>query len=184
MNKSTITLLSVVGILVVAVLYFVSAGNSLVALDEQVNTASSQVDNVYQRRADLIPNLVSTVKGYATHEEKVLTEVTEARAKVGQINFSSVKNADDMKKFEQSQGDLTNSLSHLMVVSEKYPDLKANQNFLELQSQLEGTENRITVERQRFNEAVQQFNTAVRQFPRSVIAGMKGMRDRPYFQAK
>ena len=89
-----------------------------------------------------------------------------------------------MKKFEQSQGDLTNSLSHLMVVSEKYPDLKANQNFLELQSQLEGTENRITVERQRFNEAVQQFNTAVRQFPRSIIAGMKGMRDRPYFQAK
>lgn len=184
MKKSTIALISIVGVLVLGVMWFISTGNSLVALDEQVNTATAQVDNVYQRRADLIPNLVNTVKGYAKHEATVLTQVTEARAKVGQVNFSSVKNAEDMKKFEANQGALSSSLSRLMVVSEQYPQLKADRNFLELQSQLEGTENRITVERQRFNETVQQFNTAVRQFPRSIIAGMKGMKDRPYFQAK
>jgi LemA protein len=152
-----------------------------VGLDEGVNASWSQVENVYQRRADLIPNLVATVKGYATHEADVLEAVTQARASVGQIKVNS---PDDLKKFDAAQGQLSNALSRLMVVSEKYPDLKANQNFLELQSQLEGTENRITVERQRFNETAQNYNTQIRQFPTSFVAGMKGMKERAYFAAQ
>ena len=181
MKTSLIALLGVVGFLVIIGMWFVSAGNKLVALDESVNASWSQVENVYQRRADLIPNLVNTVKGYATHEADVLEAVTQARASVGQIKVNS---ADDLKKFDAAQGQLTNALSRLMVVSEKYPDLKANQNFLELQSQLEGTENRITVERQRFNETAQGYNTVIRQFPTSFIAGMKGMKERAYFAAQ
>ncbi len=184
MKSSLIAVLAVVGILVLGGLWYVSAGNNLITLDERVNSASSQVENVYQRRADLIPNLVATVKGYAKHEADVLEAVTQARAQVGQVKVGGIKTAEDMEKFDRSQGALSSALSRLMVVSEKYPELKADKGFLELQSQLEGTENRITVERQRFNETVKEFNTSIRVFPGSIVAGNKGFKERPYFQAK
>ena len=181
MKATTIALISVLGVIALSVFWFISAGNTLVALDEGVNSSWGQVQNVYQRRADLIPNLVNTVKGYATHEASVLEAVTQARASVGQIK---VNGPEDIKKFDAAQGQLSSALSRLMVISEQYPDLKANKNFLELQSQLEGTENRITVERQRFNDVTKDFNTAIRQFPASLVAGMKGMKQRDYFAAK
>jgi LemA protein len=181
MKSSMIALLAVVGVLVLGGLWYVSAGNRLVSLDEQVNSSWAQVENVYQRRADLIPNLVNTVKGYAKHEADVLEAVTQARASVGQIKVNS---AEDLKKFDAAQGQLSTALSRLMVVSEKYPDLKANQNFLDLQSQLEGTENRITVERQRFNDSAREFNVAIRVFPGSIVASNKGYKERAYFEAK
>ncbi len=168
------------GILVLIALSYISIGNQLITLDEGVSSSWAQVENVYQRRADLIPNLVNTVKGYAKHEAEVLDEVTRARASVGQVK---VERADDLKKFESAQGQLSSALSRLMVVAEKYPDLKADRNFLELQSQLEGTENRITVERQRFNEGAREYNTYVRKFPQTIVAGMKGFKDRAYFQS-
>ena len=181
MKSTTIAILAVLGVLGLGVLWFISAGNTLIALDEQVKSSWGQVENVYQRRADLIPNLVNTVKGYAKHEADVLEAVTQARASVGQVHVDS---PNDLKKFEAAQGQLSSALSRLMVVVEKYPDLKANQNFLELQSQLEGTENRITIERQRFNEVAQAFNTAIRQFPGSFVANSKGLKERPYFASK
>lgn len=181
MKSSLIAALSIVGILVIGIFWYISAGNRLVSLDEQVNSSWAQVENVYQRRADLIPNLVNTVKGYAKHEADVLEAVTQARASVGQIKVNS---PDDLKKFDQAQGQLSGALSRLMVISEKYPELKANQNFLDLQSQLEGTENRITVERQRFNESAREFNVAIRQFPGSFVASSKGYKERAYFESK
>jgi LemA protein len=181
MKTSIIAIISILAILGLGTLWYISAGNGLIALDENVNSSWSQVENVYQRRADLIPNLVNTVKGYAKHEADVLTAITEARASVGQIKVNS---PGDLKKFDAAQGQLSSALSRLMVVAEKYPELKANQNFLELQSQLEGTENRITVERQRFNDSAREFNTAIRQFPGSLIAGSKGFKPREYFEAK
>ncbi len=159
----------------------VSTSNSLVALDETVNEKWSQVENVYQRRADLIPNLVNTVKGYAKHEAQVLEEVTKARAQVGQIRVNDPKS---LERFEQSQGQLSQALSHLMVVAEKYPELKADQNFLNLQSQLEGTENRIAVERMRFIESARSYNSYLRSFPQSLIASMRGFAVRPYFKSE
>lgn len=181
MSRGSIIGLGLGGFVILVALYFVSAGNNLVRLDESVTASWAQVENVYQRRADLIPNLVNTVKGYAKHEASVLEEVTKARASVGQIR---VNNAESLKSFEQSQGALTQALSKLMVISEKYPELKADKNFLELQSQLEGTENRIATERRRFNEAAQEFNTQIRMFPTSIIAGMKNLKERAYFQAE
>jgi LemA protein len=160
--------------------WFMSVNNNLVSLDENVKTKWAQVENVYQRRADLIPNLVSTVKGYAKHEATVLEEVTKARSQVGQVH---VDNADDLKKFDQAQGQLSSALSRLLVVSEKYPDLKADKNFLELQSQLEGTENRISIERRNFNEAAQEYNTYLRKFPQSLVAGMRNFQPKAYFEA-
>ncbi len=181
MKSSTIAILSVVGVLVLGTLWYISAGNGLVAQNENVSSAWAQVENVYQRRADLIPNLVNTVKGYAKHEADVLEAVTQARASVGQIKVNS---PDDLKKFDAAQGQLSTALSRLMVISEKYPELKANTNFLELQSQLEGTENRITIERQRFNDVARSFNTAIKQFPGSIVAGNKGFKERAYFESK
>jgi LemA protein len=159
----------------------VSVSNRLVNLDELVNEKWSQVENVYQRRADLIPNLVNTVKGYAKHEAQVLEEVTKARSQVGQIRVNDPKG---LQNFDQAQGQLTQALSRLMVVAEKYPELKADQNFLSLQSQLEGTENRISVERMRFNEAARDYNSYLRSFPQSLIASMRGFNARTYFQAE
>jgi LemA protein len=143
------------------------------------------VENVYQRRADLIPNLVATVKGYAAHESEVLETVTAARAQVGSIRMSPdiLKNPAEFQKFQQAQDGLTSALSRLMVVVERYPDLKANQNFLELQGQLEGTENRIAVERRRFNETVGVYNTRIKQFPANLVAGFFRFNERQYFQA-
>ena len=154
--------------------------NQIQQKDEAVNAAWSQVLNVYKRRADLVPNLVATVKGYASHEERVFTEVTEARSKVGSINV----NADDpasLAQFQQAQGELQSAIGRLLVVSENYPQLKADQNFLQLQAQLEGTENRITVERQRYIQTVQDYNTYIRQFPVNLTAMMFGYKPKPNF---
>lgn len=169
------------GLTLVVIGWFVSTNNTLVSLDEGVQEKWSQVENVYQRRADLIPNLVNTVKGYAKHEASVLEEVTRARAQVGQVKVNS---PEDLPKFDQAQSQLTSAISRLLVVSENYPQLKANQNFQDLQSQLEGTENRITVERQRFNEAAREYNTYIRKFPQSVVAGFRNFKPKAYFQAE
>jgi LemA protein len=164
----------------------VGVNNRLVTLDEGVRSAWSQVENQYQRRADLIPNLVETVKGYATQEKDVFVGVAEARAKVSQMTVTK-EVLDDPKtfaKFQAAQDQLGSALSRLLVVSENYPQIKSNENFLSLQTQLEGTENRITVERKRFNDVVQSYNTSIRQFPVSFIAGLRGFHEKPYFQAK
>lgn len=175
------------GALVVAVLYTTSTYNGFMQREEDVKGAWGQVLNVYQRRADLIPNLVNTVKGYAAHEKETLTQVIEARAKATQIAPDALQNAfanpQAFAQFEQAQAGLSSALSKLMVVVEKYPDLKANQNFLALQDQLEGTENRITVERQRFNEGVNGYNKTVRRVPGKFIATLFGFAEKPYFQA-
>jgi len=157
--------------------------NTMQSQDEAANAAWSEVVNQYQRRADLVPNLVATVQGYAKHEKEVLTEVTEARAKVGSVQLTgdTATNEQQLKAFSDAQGGLTSALSKLMVVVEKYPELKANTNFLELQKQLEGTENRITVARNRYIESVQTYNTTVRQFPNNLTAKMFGMDVRPNF---
>lgn len=159
--------------------------NDIVAKDQVVSQQWSQVENVYQRRADLIPNLVATVKGYAAHESEVLETVTAARAQAGSVKISQdiLKNPAEFQKFQQAQDGLTSALSRLLVVAEKYPDLKANQNFLELQAQLEGTENRISVERKRFSEMVGEYNTRIKQFPANLVAGFFGFGEKAYFQA-
>lgn len=157
--------------------------NQIQQKDEAVKAAWSQVLNVYKRRADLVPNLVATVKGYAAHEEKVLTEVTEARSRVGSINV----NADDeasLKQFQEAQGQLNGAIGRLLLVSENYPQLKADQNFRELQAQLEGTENRIAVERQRYIVAVQDYNTYIRSFPQNLVAKLFGYKVKPNFSVE
>src|SRR5512136_71221 len=153
-----------------------STYNGIVALQQDVTAKWGQVQNVYQRRADLVPNLVATVKGYATHEREVFEAVTESRSKVGSIRVTQemLNNPAEMAKFQQAQDGLGSALSRLLLVVERYPDLKANQNFLELQSQLEGTENRIAVERRRFNEAAQSYNTRIMQFPANLVARLFG----------
>ncbi len=165
----------------------ISAYNSLVTLDQGVQAQWAQVENVYQRRADLIPNLVETVKGAAAFEKDTFTAVTEARARVGQVNAGDIaNNPEAFARFQQAQDGLSSALSRLLVVVEKYPDLKATQNFRDLQVQLEGTENRITVERMRFNETAQAFNTKRMSFPTVLIAGFFGSRfnEKPYFKAQ
>lgn len=160
--------------------------NRLVKLSQGVNSSWAQVQNVYQRRADLIPNLVATVSGAANFEKSTLVEITTARASVGQVKMdmnNAPADAAKLAEFEKAQGALSSALSRLLVVSERYPDLKANSNFRDLQAQLEGTENRISVERGRFNEAVQAYNTAVKSFPAVFYAGMFGFTEKPYFAA-
>lgn len=158
--------------------------NTMVTQDEGVKTAWSQVENQYQRRMDLIPNLVNTVKGYASHERETLEGVVNARAQATQTTIDpSNLNEESLKKFQSAQGELSSALSRLMVVMERYPDLKANQNFQELQAQLEGTENRISVERKRFNETAQGYNTYIRTFPTNILAGMFGFQPKAYFTA-
>src|SRR2546430_3280607 len=175
-----------VGVLVIVL----SAGaiyNGLVGRSQEVDKQWAQVQNVYQRRADLIPNLVATVSGAANFEKSTLTEITEARASVGQIKLDPGKAPDDPAKlaeFQKAQDHLSSALSRLLVVVERYPELKATSNFRDLQAQLEGTENRITVERQKFNEAVQGYNTSVKSFPTLFLAGMFGFQSKPYFVAK
>ena len=185
MKKSTIILIAVVVVIFFMISSAIGKYNNMVTLEEGVDAAWSQVENVYQRRADLIPNLVATVKGVAEFEKETFTAVTEARSKVNNINVEGItNNPEAMKNFQQSQGQLSGALSRLMVVVEKYPDLKANQNFLDLQTQLEGTENRITVERSRFNKAAQGYNTIIRRFPGSLYAGMFGFERKAYFEAE
>lgn len=158
--------------------------NAMVTRDESVKTAWSQVENQYQRRADLIPNLVNTVKGYAQHERETLESVIAARAKATSVTIDpSHLTPAQLQNFQTAQGDLSSALSRLMVVMERYPDLKANENFKELQAQLEGTENRISVERKRFNETAQAYNTYIRSFPATILAGIFNFEQRPYFTA-
>ena len=169
------------------ILFFWTKGvyNNLVTQDEGVKTAWSQVENQYQRRADLIPNLVNTVKGYAAHEKNTLEGVMNARAKATQTTIDPTNlNEETMKQYQAAQGELSNALSRLMVVVERYPELKANENFRELQVQLEGTENRITVERKRFNEVAQGYNTYVRTFPNNILSGIFGFQTKAYFTAE
>ena len=169
------------------ILFFWTKGvyNNLVTQDEGVKTAWSQVENQYQRRADLIPNLVNTVKGYAGHEKNTLEGVMNARAKATQTTIDPTNlNEETMKQYQAAQGELSNALSRLMVVVERYPELKANENFRELQVQLEGTENRITVERKRFNEVAQGYNTYVRTFPNNILSGIFGFQTKAYFTAE
>lgn len=189
MSKGLIAVLALVGLLLLVGLgffgWYYGVKNDLVRQEENVNSAWSQVENVYQRRADLIPNLVRTVKGYATHEQDTLVQVTEARSKVNNINLGNAANdPHKMEQFQKAQGELSSALSRLMVVVEKYPELKANENFRDLQIQLEGTENRIAVERKRYNDAAQAFNTRIRQFPASIVAAMAGFQKKAYFQAQ
>ena len=158
--------------------------NSMVEKQEAVTAQWAQVENVYQRRSDLIPNLVSTVKGYADFEQETLTAVIEARSKATSVNIDASKlDASSIQKFQAAQEGLSSALSKLMVVVERYPELKANQNFLELQSQLEGTENRIAVERRKFNDTAQAYNTYIRKFPNNMIAGMFEFEKSDYFEA-
>lgn len=185
LSKGIIVTLVIVGVLVIILLWGMGGYNKMVSQEEGVTSAWSQVENVYQRRADLIPNLVATVKGYAAHEQETLEGVVNARAKATQTTIDPANMTPEaMAKFQAAQGDLSTALGKLMVVVERYPDLKANQNFLELQAQLEGTENRITVERQKFNDAAKSFNTLIRKFPKNIIAGMFGFERKEYFEAK
>ncbi|MCC6277941.1 MAG: LemA family protein [Oligoflexia bacterium] len=162
-----------------------SSYNGLVSRQENVNEKWSQVQNNYQRRADLVPNLVNTVKGAAGFERDTLTAVVEARAKVGslQVNRDTLNNPEQFKKFEQAQGELSSAISRLLVVVEKYPDLKATANFADLQAQLEGTENRIAVSRKDFNDSVREYNTSVRRFPSNIVAQLSGFNVKSYFEA-
>lgn len=162
-----------------------STYNGFVSQQEGVESAWAQVENVYQRRADLVPNLVATVKGYAAHEKETLEGVVSARAKATQMTVDPTKlDEASLKKFQEAQGELGNAIGRLLMITENYPELKANEDFLQLQAQLEGTENRITVERQKFNETAKAYNTEVRKFPANIIAGMFGFERKPYFEAK
>ena len=185
MKKGLIVIVTIAAVVLGLFFWFQRTYNGMVKMDEGVQAAWSQVENVYQRRADLIPNLVSTVKGYAAHEQETLEGVISARSKATQLTVDSENlTPDKLAQFNKAQGELSAALGKLLAVSENYPDLKANQNFLQLQSQLEGTENRIAVERQKFNETARQYNTAIRQFPKNIVAGMFGFEKKPYFEAQ
>ena len=184
MNKKIVVLIAVLGVLAIAVIWGVGRYNAIVTAEENVNTAWSQVESQYQRRADLIPNLVETVKGYAAHESETLEGVIAARAKATQVVVDPTQaTPSQMAAFQAAQGELSQALGRLMAITENYPDLKANTNFLALQSQLEGTENRITVARNNFNEMARQWNTMIRRFPTNLIANAMNAEKRAYFEA-
>ena len=185
MKKGTIVLLSVLGALLLLVVVCVSTYNGLVSKEESVSEKWGAVESVYQRRADLIPNLVNTVKGYAAHEQSTLQEVTEARSRATSINIDpATATPEQMEAWMKAQEELSSALGRLIAISENYPDLKASQNFLALQSQLEGTENRISVERQNYNAVVKEYNVAVRRFPSNIIASMFGFEKKTMFEAQ
>ena len=186
MRKGLVVLVVVVAVVVALGAWIAGAYNRLVTLDEQVAAAWSEVENNYQRRMDLVPNLVETVKGVAGFEKETYVAVAEARAQAGKIQLSPelLRDPQAFAAFEQAQGKLSSALSRLLVTIEKYPDLKANQSFQDLMTQLEGTENRIAVARKRFNDAVRAFNTRVRRFPGNIVAGMLGFEAKPYFKAQ
>lgn len=184
-KKSTIIIIVVIVVIILLFSWVKGTYNGLVSKEEAVNSQWAQVENVYQRRSDLIPNLVATVKGYAEHEQEVLTDVVEARAKATSINLNADNmTPENMQAFQNAQEQLSGALSRLLVTVEKYPDLKANQNFLELQAQLEGTENRITVERQKFNNTAKEYNQSIRHFPANIFANMFGFEKIAYFEAQ
>ncbi len=172
-------------VLAVLVLWGVTGYNGLVGMDEEVQNKWANVETQYQRRADLIPNLVNTVKGYAAHEKQTLAEVVEARSRATQVKIDAADaTPGQMEKYMKAQGEVSQALGRLLMVAENYPDLKANENFLELQSQLEGTENRINVARKDFNDAAKKYNASIRRFPRSIIAGVFGFEKKNYFEAE
>lgn len=174
-----------VGILVVIVLWAIGGYNGMVKMDEQVQNSWANVETQYQRRADLIPNLVSTVKGYAKHEQQTLEDVVKARSEATQVKVDAENlTPEKLAAFQKAQSGVSSALGRLLAVAENYPDLKANQNFLELQSQLEGTENRITVARKDFNDTAKSYNQAIRQFPKNILAGLFGFEKKSYFEAE
>ena len=182
MKKSTIIIIVVVALLAI---WGVSGYNGLVTMDENVSGQWSNVETQYQRRADLIPNLVNTVKGYAAHEKETFDAVVSARAKATQTTVSiDDLTPEKMEAYQRAQGEVGSALSRLLAVTENYPELKANENFQTLQAQLEGTENRISVERRNFNNVAREYNTAIRRFPKNIFAGMFGFEKRPYFEAQ
>ena len=182
MKKSTIIIIAVA---VLAVVWGITGYNGLVSMDEGVQTKWADVETQYQRRADLIPNLVNTVKGYAAHESETLQAVVEARAKATSMNIDpSNMSAEQIANFQKAQDGVSSALGRLLVTVEKYPDLKANENFKELQAQLEGTENRISVARRDYNEAARKYNTTLRSFPKNILAGMFGFEKKSYFEAQ
>lgn len=182
MKKSVIIILVIVGVIV---LWAITGYNSLVSLEEQVQTKWANVETQYQRRADLIPNLVNTVKGYASHEKQTLEDVVNARTKATQITINPEElSAEKIAEYQKAQGEVSSALGRLLAISESYPDLKANQNFLELQAQLEGTENRISVARREFNETSKDYNTQIRRFPKNILAGIFGFSKMSYFEAE
>ncbi|MBO8444660.1 MAG: LemA family protein [Bacteroidetes bacterium] len=184
MKKGTITILVIAAIVLALFFWVKNSYNGLVKADEQVSAAWAQVENVYQRRADLIPNLVATVKGYAEHESSTLESVMAARSKATQITVDpSDLSEESIAQFQSAQGELSQALGRLLMITENYPDLKANQNFRDLQAQLEGTENRITTERMKFNETARSYNTMVRSFPKNIIASMFNFETKGYFKA-
>ena len=182
--KKTWIIITIIAVIAIAVIYSISSYNSLVSQDESVSTAWSNVENQYQRRADLIPNLVNTVKGYAAHEKETLDAVVSARSKATQATIS-IDNLtpEKLQAYQRAQGEIGAALGRLLAITENYPDLKANENFQALQAQLEGTENRISVERRKFNEIAKCYNTTIRRFPKNIIAGLFGFEKRPYFEA-
>ena len=183
--KKALPWLIVLGILALIVIWGIGAYNSFVSQEEKVESAWAQVENQYQRRADLVPNLVATVKGYAAHEQETLEGVVEARSKATQITIDPAKaTPEQLAAYQNAQGELTQALGRLIAIAENYPDLKANENFRDLQAQLEGTENRIAVARQLFNDEARAFNTKVRRFPNNLIAGMFGFEKKPYFESE
>lgn len=184
-NKKPLILIGIVALIILIIGWLMSGYNDMVELDENVNREWSQVENQYQRRLDLIPNLVNVVKGYASHEKETLEGVIEARAKATQTTIDpSNMTEEQLANFQKSQDGLSGALNRLMVVVEKYPDLKANENFLQLQAQLEGTENRITVARKSYNDAATIYNKLVRRFPNNMLAGIFGFSVRPQFKAQ
>ena len=184
-KKGTVTIIAIIAVVVIVILWGIKVNNRMITMEESVNKAWSNVENVYQRRADLIPNLVNTVKGYAAHETSTFEAVVNARAKATSITVNPENmTADQLKEFQKAQNEVGGALGRLIAVSEAYPELKANENFKELQAQLEGTENRISVERRNFNEAANQYNTFIRKFPQSIIAGMRDFEKKPYFEAE
>lgn len=185
MKKGLITLIVVGVVLLGGFIWIKNSYNNMVVSDENVQAAWAQVENVYQRRADLIPNLVATVKGYAEHESETLESVVSARAKATQVTVDPTDiTPEAISQFNAAQGELSTALGRLLLIQENYPDLKANQNFLELQAQLEGTENRIATERMKFNESAKAFNTGIRKFPDNIIASMFGFEKKAYFEAQ
>jgi LemA protein len=185
MKKSFIVIIALLVLGAIVFFWYQGVYNKLVQADENVKSVWGNVENQYQRRADLVPNLVATVKGYATHEQNTLEGVVNARAKATQVTIDPTNlNEETLAQFQAAQGELSSALSRLLVSVEAYPDLKANQNFLDLQAQLEGTENRISTERTRFNETAQHYNTLVRRFPNNIIAGISGFTVKPYFKAE
>ena len=182
MKKSTIIIIAVA---VLAVVWGITGYNGLVSMDEGVQTKWADVETQYQRRADLIPNLVNTVKGYAAHESETLQAVVEARAKATSMNIDPTNmSAEQIANFQKAQDGVSSALGRLLVTVEKYPDLKTNENFKELQAQLEGTENRISVARRDYNEAARKYNTSLRSFPKNILAGMFGFEKKAYFEAQ